>query len=507
MSDSRQRWGSKAGFLISAIGSAIGLGNIWRYPYVLYKYGGGAFLIPYFVAAASVAIPLLVLEYTLGSKYRGTSPLAWARVRRNCEWIGWLPGFCAIFITFYYTVILAWAMVYIKYAATLAWGQDTNTFFFGTFLKLSDSPMQPGGINTSILIPLVILWGSAFLIMRTKVNRGLEWANKIMMPLAIVIIAIIIVRGIMLPGAVDGLNTLFTPRFEALYDPEVWLAAFGHVFFSCSIAMGVMITYSSYLPKKSEITNSASVAALSNFACEIACAIGIFAILGYMAGAVGKPVTEVVSSGIGLAFIAFPSCINTMGDAGVFFGIAFFLCLFVTGYTSFLSLLEAFAAPLSEKFGIARKKIMGIVCAIGLCASSIFATGAGLYILDIVDHFINNWGLVSVGIAQAFVVGWILKTSYIHQQAIQDSYFKRFFFGKFWIFCMKSIPFLMAWSLIQSTYTIITDGYEGYPTIALLLYGVLVIAVCAAFAFNMQGRKWTITVESPSIPRVPGRKE
>src|SRR5215510_11881548 len=116
MSDlSQQQWGSKAGFLLSAIGSAIGLGNIWRYPYVLYKYGGGAFLIPYFIAIITAAIPLLVLEYTVGIKFRGTSPLSWARIRAKYEWIGWVPVFIAGFILFYYSSILSWALSYLRY--------------------------------------------------------------------------------------------------------------------------------------------------------------------------------------------------------------------------------------------------------------------------------------------------------------------------------------------------------------------------------------------------------
>ncbi|MCL2609847.1 MAG: sodium-dependent transporter, partial [Treponema sp.] len=160
----RQQWGSKAGFLMSAIGSAIGLGNIWRFPYVLYDQGGGAFLIPYLVAMFTAAIPLLVLEYTIGSQMRGTSALSWARIRARYEWIGWMPAFVAGFIMIYYSAILSWAISYIGFAVTMAWGDDPNGFFFGSFLKLTDGPMQIGRINLAVVAGLILLWGSAFLV-------------------------------------------------------------------------------------------------------------------------------------------------------------------------------------------------------------------------------------------------------------------------------------------------------------------------------------------------------
>lgn len=496
-----QQWGSKAGFILSAIGSAVGLGNIWRYPKVVYDNGGGAFLIPYFIAMFSVAIPLLVLEYTLGSRFRGTSPLSWARIGRKYEWIGWMPAFVAGFITFYYSCILAWALLYIKHAAALAWGNDPNSFFFGEFLKLSDGPLQFGSINTSILLALIILWGLTFIICRAKVNRGLETANKIMMPAAFIIMVVIAVRGIMLPGAAQGLNVLFTPDFEALGNPKIWLAAYGHVFFSCSLAMGIMITYSSYLPKDAEITNSACVAGISNSACEFLCAIGVFAILGYMAQSTGVPVREVVRDGVGLAFVAFPAGINTMGGAGPAFGVIFFSCIFITGFTSLISLMEAFAAPFGEKFGISRRKLMGIACGTGLVVSSVFATGAGLYILDIADYFLNNFGLVAVSIAQAFVIGWMVKTGYIREIAVENSYFK---FGRWWDLCIRFlVPIMMGFSLIQVSINTFKNGYEGYPGIALVLYGGLVIAACVIVSFILQGMKWFTPVEYPGAPEPP----
>ena len=500
---SRQQWGSKVGFLLSAIGSAVGLGNIWRFPYVLYNFGGGAFLIPYFVAIFTAAIPLLVLEYTIGCKFRGTSPLAWARVRKGFEWIGWLPAFIAGCILFYYSSILSWALNYFRFSFTKAWGDDPNGFFFGHFLKLSDGPMQIGSINVPILIGLIIIWVLSYLVCSMHINKGLERANKILLPVMIVIMFIFVIRGVMLPGAAAGLNALFTPDFEKMKDPQVWLAAYGHVFFSTSLAMGIMVTYSSYLPKDSELTNSACVAGLSNSAFEFTVAIGVFAILGFMATSQNVPVNEVVSSGVGLAFIAFPAGLNTMGEAGFFLGTIFFACLVFAGYSSFVSLLEAFIAPMSEKFGGSRKKTYAIMCIIGFAISTIFATGAGLYILDIADYFLNNFGLIVVGISEAVAVGWIVKTTFIRDLANENSFFK---FGKWWEICIKfAIPAILIVSIGMTMYKVATTGYDGYDTMALVLYGVFVISACVVLSFAFQKKAWATPIDIPEIPKVPPR--
>ncbi|MCL2609848.1 MAG: sodium-dependent transporter [Treponema sp.] len=498
----RQQWGSKAGFLMSAIGSAVGLGNIWRFPYVLYEQGGGAFLIPYLVAMFTAAIPLLVLEYTIGSQMRGTSALSWARIRAKYEWLGWLQAFFAGCIMVYYSAILSWAISYTRFAFTMAWGDDPNGFFFGSFLKLSDGPMQIGTVNLAVLAGLVLLWGSAFLVCSRRV-RGLEKANLIMMPALFILMLIIIIRGLMLPGAAAGLNTLFTPDFHAMLNPRVWLAAYGHVFFSCSLASGVMVTYSSYLPKKSELTNSACIAGFSNSFFEILCAVGVFSILGFMAGQQGVPATEVATSGIGLAFIAFPAGFNTMGNLGVFFSITFFFALVVGGYTSLLSLMEAFIAPFTEKFKISRRKGYAILCSLGFAASILFTTNGGLYILDIADFFINNFGLVLVGLLEAFIVGWLLKTGYFRELANANSYFK---FGRWWDACIRFIiPIMLSSTIMLSIRNLILNGYEGYPMIAMILYGALLIALCFVFSFVLQSKGWAIPVQTAEVQLPPGR--
>ena len=151
MKKSREQWGTKAGFLLAAIGSAVGLGNIWRFPYVAYSNGGGAFLIPYFFAIFTAGIPLLILEYGMGHKFRGSTPLAIARANKKWEWLGWWPIISAVIILSYYSMILSLAMKYLTLSFNKVWGNDTNSYFYDEVLKLSSSPFDFRGIIIPIL--------------------------------------------------------------------------------------------------------------------------------------------------------------------------------------------------------------------------------------------------------------------------------------------------------------------------------------------------------------------
>ena len=295
MEEKREQWGSKLGFILAAVGSAVGLGNIWRFPYVAYTNGGGAFLIPYFFAIFTAGIPLLILEYGMGHKFKGSTPLAIARANKKWEWLGWWPTISAFIILSYYSMILSWAANYLGFSFKKSWGADSNGFFHNSFLKLTDSPFDFGGMVWPILIGISLVWIINWFICYKGIKGGIEKANKILLPMLILIMIIIAIRSVTLEGAITGLNTLFTPDWSMVMQPKVWVAAYGQVFFSLSLAMGIMVTYSSYLPKKTDINNSAFMTAFANCGFEFLSAIAVFGILGFMATAQGVPMSEVVS--------------------------------------------------------------------------------------------------------------------------------------------------------------------------------------------------------------------
>ncbi|MBR5951529.1 MAG: sodium-dependent transporter, partial [Actinomycetaceae bacterium] len=292
----RDSWTGQTAFLFAAIGSAVGLGNIWRFPGVAYKNGGGAFIIPYLVSLVLIGIVVLLLDYSVGHKFRGSPPLAIRRLAGKFgETVGWIQTATSIVIAVYYAVILAWAVRYIGFSVTQPWTADpeagTAGFFVSEFLHLGEASGEFDLTPVAgILIPLVFIWIFVLLIMSLGVSGGVEKANKIFMPLLIVLFLIIVVRALFLPGAVEGLNTFFTPDWSAVGDPQVWIAAIGQIFFSLSIGFGIMVTYASYLKPKSNLTGTGLVAGFANSSFEILAGIGVFATLGYMSAQSGTAI-------------------------------------------------------------------------------------------------------------------------------------------------------------------------------------------------------------------------
>src|SRR5690625_4142929 len=307
--ETRSQWGTRAGFIMAAVGSAVGLGNIWRFPAEAYANGGGAFFIPYLFALLTAGIPILILEFTLGHKYRGSAPLTFRRINKRAEFIGWWGVLVAFVISTYYSVIIAWAISYSIFSFNLSWGEDPTTFLVADYLKVVD-PGQFGSFVPNVLIPLIIVWLIILGVLFRGVKRGIEIANRIMIPTLIVVFLIIVIRAVTLPGAITGLEAFFKPDFSQILNGSVWVAAYGQIFFSLSIAFAIMITYSSYLPKKSDLTNNAFIVGFGNSGFELLAGIGVFDVLGFMATQADLPIVEVDEGGVGLAFMVFPEIIN-----------------------------------------------------------------------------------------------------------------------------------------------------------------------------------------------------
>ncbi|MDO4440637.1 MAG: sodium-dependent transporter [Moraxella sp.] len=478
MSVQRESWSARSGFILAAIGSAVGLGNIWRFPYVSYENGGGAFFIPYLVALATAGFPLLFLDYVVGQKYRGAPPTAYGRMVKSAEGVGWWQVLVCSVIGIYYASVLSWAGQYTLYSFSQAWGEDTESFF-------SDHYLQSGsGLDftfvPSLFIGIVVVWAIVLFIMYGGIRKGVELANRIFIPLLVVMFVIMVIQAVRLPGAVEGLNTFFTPNWTAMADPKVWLAAYGHVFFSMSIGFGIMVTYSSYLKKNANLTGSGLVVGFANSSFEILAGIGIFSVLGFMAVASGKPVAEVVSGGIGLAFVAFPKIISSMGDAGTIIGVLFFASLFVAGLTSMASIIQVPISAVEDKFGWSHKKAVTIVGGVSAIISIVlFSTKTAITFVDIIDHFANNIGVVFGAILSIIWVTWLnrglLDKLIRHINAISSVKV-----GAGWSFVLTVItPISLIVALVLSLKSLLTEGYGDYDFITQLVFGWGVVAIFA----------------------------
>ena len=309
------------------------------------------------------------------------------------------------------------------------------------------------------------------------VRRGVELANRIFMPLLVILFSILVIQAIRLPGAAEGLNAFFTPNWEAMTNYKVWLAAFGHIFFSLSVGFGIMLTYASYLNKKANMTGSGVVVALANSSFEILAGIGVFAALGFMAQSSGVPVKDVVSGGIGLAFIAFPKIISSMGSGGDLFGFLFFASLVVAGITSMVSILQVPIAAFQDKFGWSKNKAVTVIGGTSAVISTVlFSTHSAITFVDIIDYFANNIGIVGGGLLSIILVSWFRRPLMSQLQAHVNQY-SSIKLGTGWNFLLTIItPISLLIALVLTINAVRTEGYGGYPASTLWLVGGSVLA-------------------------------
>ena len=484
--DNREQWGSRAGFILAAVGSAIGLGNIWRFPYMAYENGGGAFFIPYVFALITAGIPFMIMEFGLGHKYKGSAPKVLAAISGKMEWLGWVQIMIAAIIAVYYAVVIGWTINYLGFAFDGAWGADTKGFFFGEYLGLTSSPMELGGVRWPIFGACALTWGLTWLACNSGVRGGIERACKILIPVLFALVLIFIGRVITLPGANVGLDFLFTPDFSKLTDPSVWAAAYGQIFFSLSIGFGIMVAYSSYLPKGADICNNAAMTVFINCGFSMLAGVMIFSVLGSMAHATGQAVSDVAGAGVGLAFITIPAAINTM-PAPLFFGTIFFLCLSMAGVSSHISIVEAVSSALIDKFGATRHKVVTGICIIGFSLTTILTTGGGLLILDIVDHFINNICLLFAALVEIVLMSWVIGLEEIRNDVNAHSDFT---VGNLWAMSLRIITCLiLGYTFFTNLYGKIMTPYGGYPQFDLITLGWSILPLALLVGVYLQKKQ------------------
>ncbi len=467
----REQWGTRAGFLMAAIGSAIGLGNIWRFPYVAYDNGGGAFLVPYLIALLTAGIPLLILEYSIGHRYRASAPLAYRRIFRPAEALGWWQVAICFVIAIYYGAIIAWSCAYLVFSVRESWGDDPDGFFFGEYLQTSEAPGAISGYVSGVALPLIGVWAVVLVILALGVRNGIEKANRIFIPLLVVLFLILVVQAVTLEGAADGLNALFTPDWSAMLDGSVWVAAYGQIFFSLSIGFAIMVTYASYLRRRTDLSGTAVTAGFANSSFELLAGIGVFAALGFMANAADTTVDQVATSGIGLAFVAFPQIISTLPFGGALFGVLFFASLTIAGITSLLSIVEVIISAVRDRTGLGRiPTVLLVGGTTALVSILLFPTPEGLYYLDVFDHFINQYGIALAALVMLIVFGWILRRLPMFDR--HATTFSSIPLGLWWRVALGVItPLLLGFMMWDSLRTELAQNYEDYPTQFLLTAG------------------------------------
>ncbi len=486
------KWGSNIAFILAMIGSAVGLGNIWRYPYVLYSNGGGAFYIPYLVAIISLAVPFLILEYGVGYNYQSSFTKAIIKLKPKFEFYGWILPVVLFIMTIYYSTIIGWDGVYLFLSFFKGWGADPNTFLNVNLLQSTDSLSGIFNFIPFIALFMLVGWFIIWFVSHKNLNEGLGRVCKIFVPLLFVVMIFIVIFSLTLPGAYIGLAELFNPDWSLLWHFDIWMAAFGQIFFSLSLGMGAGFTYASYTEDDIDLVSSGLYVIIANCAFENFAALGVFSILGYMSLQSGTPVSQIVSQGTTLIFVAYPHVFNILGSIGFVLGPLFFFTVYVAGVTSMLSSFEVTSISIQNKFALSRRKAALILSLIGGLASMVYATSAGGYILEIADLFVNNIVIIFSVFVECVLFAWVFKAERLIDFLNNRS--KTLKLGKWWIWHVKYIiPILLVIIWFGGLYELLGVKTTESGLILLVLALILVIISLIFTLLPAKSKDWLKT--------------
>ncbi len=441
----RSSWSSKGAFVLAAAASAVGLGNLWRFPYLAAKYGGGTFLFTYIILVFTLGISLLLLETALGRKTGKSAVGAFKSFGKKYAFIGIITAFIPFIITPYYCIIGGWVM---KYAAA---------YFTAGSATLADGGAYFSAFITSNFesyVWMLLFMALTFVIVARGVKRGIERVNLVLMPALILMAAGIAVFTLMQPGAIEGALYYITPDFSK-FSPELFIGALGQMFYSLSLAMAIMITYGSYLDKKECLTGS--VVRIGGFDLIVSLLAGLMIVPAAFV-ALGSGEAVAANSGPSLMLIILPQLFDTMGAAAPFIGVLFFLLVLFAALTSAISLVEACTSIVQDGTGWTRNKALGSVIAVVVAAglfinagynglSFIQPLGEGSSLLDFFDFISNSVMMPIAALLTCIFVGWIIKPATLVKEVKLSSPFK---LEKAWSFTIKYIaPVVMTVILVS----------------------------------------------------------
>ncbi len=481
----RAGWSSRSAFILAAVGSAVGLGNAWRFPGLVAKHGGGTFLIVYLIGMLVVGIPLLMMEIAIGRRTRSGAPDALRVLNKKFEPIGWAATANAFVITTYYAVVFAWVLVMAFFSFRFAGMTGDSEAASNLFAQITETTwtVENYGIPIPILLALIVAWILIYICIKDGA-KSVSSVVKYTVFLPIICLIIMAAKGMTMPGGMEGVSRLFIPNVEAFSNPTLWIDAIGQVFFSLSIMMAIMFAYGSFLDRKSNIAVDAMIIAFSDMAISVLAGIVMFSTMG------GTGMLDnMTESGIATAFIVYPQAIVNLTSVGwlnAVFGFIFYLCLVTLAIDSAFSIVEGVSTAVADKFKISHRKVTIGVCGIAGVISLVFATRAGLAWLDIVDNWTNQYHMILIGIAECIAVGWFFKTSKILEEINKNTV--KFKMPAWWfVTTIRFVaPVLLAILISLKFYNlfVVDKGvYGGYPVYAMYIGGWLITVLCILSGF------------------------
>lgn len=419
MEKKRNSFKGSIGFVLAAAGSAVGLGNIWRFPYLAAKDGGGMFLVVYIILVLTFGFTLLITEIAIGRKTKQSPLTAYGYIHKKWNIMGIIACLVPVIILPYYCTIGGWVVKYFSMYVTGRGVQTAGSEYFTSFIS---------GIGEPIVMMLIFLAATMIIVYR-GVNKGIESLSKVLMPILILLVIIIAVFSLTISHTdesgevrtgMQGLAKYLIPDFTDMNLSKlitVVLDAMGQLFFSLSVAMGIMITYGSYVHDDANLVTSINQIEIFDTLIAFLAGVMIIPAVFTFEGTAGME-----ASGPGLMFVSLPRVFNAMGTAGNFIGALFFAMVLFAALTSSVSIMEAIVSSLMDRFGITRKKTVFLVTAFAVVIAVIVClgynllyfevtlpTGATAQILDILDYISNNILMPLVAIGTCVLIGWIAK--------------------------------------------------------------------------------------------------
>lgn len=455
----RASWSSRGTFILAAVGSAVGLGNAWRFPGLVAKHGGGAFLLVYLLAMLTMGVPLLMMEIAIGRRMRQGAPGSLRGLNRKTEWIGWAAAGNSFVISCYYAVVFAWVILMVfmsvKFAGFTAMPDSAQKLEAARtlWMKTIGTTGTVTGwnyISLPVVGCLIIAWALIYYCIRNGAH-SVGKVVKYTVFLPVIILFIMAIKGLTMDGAMEGVKMLFIPNFSALKEAEIWVDAIGQVFYSLSIMMAIMFAYGSYLDQEANIAVDGLIIAFSDMAISVLAGVVMFTTMGGT-GMLGN----MSASGIATAFMIYPQAIVSLTNIGWFnavFGVLFYLCLVTLAIDSAFSIVEGTSSAIADKFHLNPRKTTIGLCVIAGLISLVFTTGAGMAYLDIVDNWTNQYNMVIVGILECIAVGYCFKTSKVLKEVNRNT--KNFQMPGWWFHTTIKfiapvlLTILMVWNFVS----------------------------------------------------------
>ncbi|XP_052077275.1 sodium- and chloride-dependent glycine transporter 1-like isoform X1 [Mytilus californianus] len=506
----RVGWQGRMDFLLTCIGYAVGLGNIWRFPYLCYKSGGGAFFIPYIIFLLLCGFPLFFLEVSIG-QFSSLSPVTIWRICPLFKGVGMGMVVVSAIVCIYYNVIVAWTIYYLfmSFRNVLPWSHCLNSwnddrcvdgleevlnitalnitsanhtkvtaseqFWENHVLAITDGIEDSGRVRWQLFICLSLAWLCVFLCL----FKGVKVLGKVMhfaAPFPYLVLIVLLIRGSQLPGAVEGIKFYIIPRWEKLADYQVWGDAALQIFYSVGMAWGGLITMASYNNFHNNAYRDAMIVPIINCCTSIFAGFVIFSVLGFMAHTAGTTVDEVVKQGPGLAFVAYPEAVAKLPFSPLW-AVLFFLMLFTIGLDSQFAMFETGISSFIDEYPRLLRSKRVLLAAVGCFVEFLLGipciTQGGIYVLQIMDWYCASFSLMMISLIECVVIAWIYGTErFFKDIELMIGYQPHAIWHYMWRFVTPTVIFGI-WLFSIITLGPVTYDGKNYPTWAIVLGWIL----------------------------------